>query len=53
MGCGFQFEHLYLEVSYDWGLANVARNNFNHLGYDNFDDKIHTSTLSGTVGLNF
>ena len=53
LGCGFELEHFYAELSYDWGLANVARHNFRHLGYDNFDDKIHTSTLSATIGLNF
>lgn len=53
MGCGLEYNNLYLELSYDLGLANVARNNFNHLGYDNFDDKIHTSTFSATLGFNF
>lgn len=53
LGCGIEFQNLYAEVSYDWGLTNVARSNFKHLGFDSFDDKIHTSTLSATVGFNF
>ena len=53
LGCGIQLDHFYGELSYDWGLANVARHDFRHLGYDNFDDKIRTSTLSATIGLNF
>lgn len=53
VGCGFEFENLYLEVAYDRGLANVARDNFHHLGYDNFNDQINTSTLSATIGFNF
>lgn len=53
MGCGLEFQNFYAEVSYDLGLANVARSNFKHLGFDSFDDKIHTSTLTLTAGFNF
>lgn len=44
MGCGLQFDHLYAEVGYDLGLANVTR--------DYFDDA-HTGSLFVNVGLNF
>lgn len=44
IGCGFGFQLLYLEASYDIGLANV--------GNDDFDDT-HTGCLNLTFGVNF
>lgn len=44
MGCGFQFDHLYAEVGYDLGLANVGRKYF---------DTTRTGLLFATLGVNF
>ena len=44
MGCGFQFNYLYAEVGYDFGLSNISR--------DYFDDA-HTGSLFATIGVNF
>lgn len=44
VGCGFGFQMLYLEASYDIGLANV--------GKDEFDDT-HTGCFNLTFGVNF
>jgi hypothetical protein len=44
LGCGFGFQMMYLEASYDIGLANV--------GKDDFDDT-HTGCLNLTLGVNF
>ncbi|MGI6233462.1 MAG: porin family protein [Prevotella sp.] len=44
LGCGFGFQMLYLGVSYDIGLANVGRSDF---------DDTHTGTLNINVGVNF
>lgn len=53
LGCGLAYRNLYAEMSYDWGLANIAQSNFNYLGYDSFDDTIRTRCLTLSVGLNF
>lgn len=44
LGCGLQFDHLYAELGYDFGLANISR--------DYFDDA-HTGSFFINVGLNF
>ncbi|KGI60494.1 hypothetical protein [Prevotella sp. S7 MS 2] len=44
VGCGLGFQMLYLEASYDVGLANV--------GKDDFEDT-HTGTFNLTFGVNF
>ena len=44
LGCGFGFDMLYLEASYDIGLANV--------GNDDFDDT-RTGCFNLTFGVNF
>ena len=44
VGCGFSFDQFYVEGAYDFGLANV--------GKDDFDDT-HTGALNLTVGMNF
>ncbi len=44
LGCGLSFDMLYLEASYDIGLANV--------GKDYFDDT-HTGAFNLTCGINF
>lgn len=44
LGCGLQFNYLYAEVGYDFGLANISR--------DYFDDA-HTGSLFATIGVNF
>jgi hypothetical protein len=44
VGCGLQFNYLYAEVGYDFGLANI--------GHDNFDTT-RTGSLFATIGVNF
>ena len=44
LGCGLQFDHLYAEVGYDIGLANVSRDDFN---------TAHTGCFFANVGVNF
>ena len=44
LGCGVQFNYLYAELGYDFGLANISR--------DYFDDA-HTGSLFATIGINF
>lgn len=43
-GCGFQFDHLYAEAGYDFGLANISRDYF---------DETRTGSFFATVGVNF
>ncbi|MBQ8672711.1 MAG: PorT family protein [Bacteroides sp.] len=52
-GCGVAYQNLYIDFSYDWGLANIACNKFSEFGYDNFDDAIRTRCFSLTVGIDF
>lgn len=44
LGCGLQFDHLYAELGYDIGLANVSRDEFN---------QAHTGCFFANVGVNF
>jgi len=44
LGCGLQFDHLYAEVGYDLGLANIS--------HDYFGDA-HTGDFFVNFGLNF
>lgn len=57
VGCSFQYQMLTAELSYDFGMCNMASsdayNLAEHLNYDDFDDKIRTGNLSLTIGVNF
>ena len=44
LGCGLQFDHLYAEIGYDIGLANVSRDDFN---------TAHNGCFFANVGVNF
>ncbi len=44
IGCGLQFDHLYAELGYDIGLANVS-----HDAYDT----AHTGCFFANIGVNF
>lgn len=44
LGCGLQFDHLYAEVGYDLGLANVSHDYF---------DTAHTGCFFANIGVNF
>ena len=44
LGCGIQFDHLYGELGYDFGLANISRDYF---------DTSHTGMFFATIGVNF
>ena len=44
LGCGLQFDHLYAELGYDIGLANVSRDDFS---------QAHTGCFFANVGVNF
>ena len=44
LGCGLQFDHLYAELGYDIGLANVSRDDY---------DMAHTGCFFANVGVNF
>lgn len=44
IGCGLQFDHLYAELGYDIGLANVSRDDY---------DTAHTGCFFANVGVNF
>ena len=44
LGCGLQVSHLYGEVGYDLGLADI--------GHD-FFDRAHTSCIFASIGVNF
>jgi hypothetical protein len=43
-GCGVQYEFLYGEIGYDFGLANISHDYF---------DTSHTGMLYTTIGVNF
>ena len=43
-GCGVQFEFLYGEIGYDFGLANISHDYF---------ETSHTGMLYTTIGVNF
>ena len=44
IGCGIQYDFLYAEMGYDFGLANISHDYF---------DTSHTGTLFTTIGVNF
>lgn len=44
LGCGLQYSHLYAELGYDIGLADISRNSF---------DTSRTGSLIATIGVNF
>lgn len=44
LGCGVQFDHLYAELGYDFGLANVCHDYF---------DTSHTGCFFANIGVNF
>jgi hypothetical protein len=44
IGCGLQFDHLYAELGYDIGLANVSHDDFN---------TAHTGSFFTNIGVNF
>lgn len=44
LGCGFQYEMLYVEMNYDWGLTNICHDYF---------DKSRNGSFNLTVGVNF
>ena len=44
IGCGVQYDFLYAEMGYDFGLANISHDYF---------DTSHTGTLFATIGVNF
>ena len=44
VGCGIQYDFLYAEMGYDFGLANISHDYF---------DTSHTGTLFTTIGVNF
>lgn len=53
LGCGLSYQNFYFELSYDVGLANIARGNFPYYGYDDFDSKVRTGTFAARVGIDF
>jgi hypothetical protein len=44
LGCSVQYQFLYAEVGYDFGLANISHDYF---------DTSHTGSLFATIGVNF
>ena len=44
VGCGLQYDHLYAELGYDFGLSNISHDYF---------DTSHTGSFFATVGVNF
>lgn len=44
VGCGLQYDYLYAEVGYDFGLSNISHDYF---------DTSHTGALFATIGVNF
>jgi len=44
VGCGLQYDFLYAELGYDFGLANVSHDYF---------DSAHTGCFFATIGVNF
>ena len=44
VGCGVQYDFLYAEMGYDFGLANISHDYF---------DTAHTGTFFTTLGVNF
>ena len=44
VGCGIQYDYLYAEVGYDFGLSNISHDYF---------DTSRTGALYATIGINF
>jgi hypothetical protein len=44
VGCGVQYDFLYGELGYDFGLSNISRDSY---------DTCHTGTFYATIGFNF
>lgn len=44
LGCGFSYTNFYLELAYDFGLANICHDTF---------DKSHTGCFYATLGVDF
>ena len=44
LGCGVQYDHLYAELGYDIGLANISHDYF---------DTSHTGCFFANIGVNF
>ena len=44
IGCGLQYDYLYAELGYDFGLANVSHDDF---------DTAHTGCFFANIGINF
>lgn len=44
LGCGFEYDMVYAEIGYDWGLTNISKSDF---------DATHTRNLFINVGVNF
>lgn len=44
LGCGLQYQVMYAELAYDWGLANISHDTFK---------SSHTGCLSFNIGVNF
>lgn len=44
LGCGFSFQNLYIEMDYDFGLANICHDTF---------DTSHTGCFFATIGVDF
>ncbi|MCM1107514.1 MAG: PorT family protein [Clostridium sp.] len=53
LGCGLAYQNFYFDLSYDVGLANIARDSFSAYNYDDFDSKIRTGTFTACVGIDF
>ena len=44
VGCGLQYDHLYAELGYDFGLSNISHDYF---------DTSRNGSFFATVGVNF
>ena len=44
LGCGMEYQMLYAEAGFDFGLANISHDYF---------DTSHTGSLFATIGVNF
>jgi len=53
MGCGLGIDNFFLEMAYDCGLVNLASDEYNYFGYNNFDSAIRSNTVSFSLGFNF
>jgi len=53
MGCGLGVDHFFIELAYDCGLVNLASDQYNYFGYNNYDSAIRSNTVSIGLGFNF